>query len=127
MKRLIALIALRCADLQTLQQLETDEAEMEKKRHEAIRLKKAEVRWLVKEHMRFNVEIDFGASGEGEVTVNVPADELTVTFKPSFVSDRIIIQPRFKKRGRHTVSLIDMLQDLMNQVPEGVPDNLVTA
>lgn len=125
MKRLIELISFRCHDIKVLDQFGDLTGEEEEKRVKGIAMKKAEVRWLVKEYMRFNVKVDFGASDETKVTIDIPADDASVTIQACF-NEQLKISPRFGKR-RMTVAITDILLDLNKRVPEGIPSNLATA
>ena len=122
MKRLIELVSIRCHAIKVLDQFGDLKDEEEEKRVKCIAMKKAEVRWLVKEYMRFNLEVDFGASDETKVTINIPSDDASVTVQACF-NGLFKISPRFGKQ-RMKIAFSDILFDLNKRVPEGIPSNL---
>ncbi len=131
MKSLAALIALRCEDIKTLNMLESPDEQLEVKRRAAILLKKAEVRWLIKTHMRYKFEVGFSSSDAQNIVLStVPSDEVTVllTVRAILFEPYITCDPTFLGKGdRSTISILDAMADLVRQVPEGVPNNLVEA
>lgn len=128
MRSLASLIALRCFDIQILNSIESSDDEMEEKRQGRIRTNKEEIRWLIRQYMRMKCEVDYGASDDSKVKVDLKFGEVAVSVmaKAVFNGDGIRCEPIVPKGWRPDdfTNLFVVMEDLVRQVPEAVATNL---